>query len=137
MSGPEAQRTPQKRFTEPSLKPEKERQESLRPRFQLLEQELESQKNKCLRVSSNQMYHKEHSDSKQENNRDRAMHSLKNKRLWKKIMMNHNPLPNTSNSLELAKDLSKNILYKETYLREVFTTLHPGQKTTDVLSQDW
>lgn len=51
--------------------------------------------------------------------------------------MNHNPLPNTSNNLDLAKDLSKNILYKETYLREVFKTLHPGQKTIDVLSQDW
>lgn len=51
-------------------------QESLGSRLQLLEQGLESQINKCLRVSSNLNRHKEHSDSKQENSGDRARYFL-------------------------------------------------------------
>lgn len=56
-------------------------QESMGSRLQLLEQGLESQVNKCLRVSSSLNCHKEHSDSKQENSGDRARYFLKNQKL--------------------------------------------------------
>lgn len=82
-----AQRSPEKRFKELPLEPQKKNlkwQESLGSRLQLLEQGLESQINKCLRVSSNLNRHKEHSDSKQENSEDRARYFLKNQKLWEK-----------------------------------------------------
>lgn len=80
---PEAQRTPRKDAGAITQNHKENNKKAWAP-TPTARARLESQENKCPRLSGHQNCHKEHSDTKQEDNGNRARHSLKNKRRWGK-----------------------------------------------------